>query len=181
MFFKRDRLDWNRSRKSNTPPLLWLQKTQQTVWKRGGLWCREETFQYCKSIVSHPYLQPCMQDMYGNLQSSPRILPHVWKAWPMVLSSSNASPLPPPPFSSAISKAWVCKKPHKCSLPWPPERCKDCGQKCKTICYCVKMDASLTAIFNQFFYCFKKEKKIDKKRLTEPDFRLYLFPPVHNV
>lgn len=43
-------------------------------------------FQYCKSIVSHPYLQPCMQDMYGNLQSSPT---HVWKAWPMVLSSSK--------------------------------------------------------------------------------------------
>lgn len=45
------------------------------------------------------------------------------------------------------------------------------------------MDASLTAIFNQFFYCFKKRKgkKTTKKRLSEPDFRLYLFPPVHNV
>lgn len=47
-----------------------------------------------------PHLQPCMQDMYGNLSPN---LPRVWKAWPTVRISSSSS-------FSAISKAWVCGK-----------------------------------------------------------------------
>lgn len=77
----------------------------------------------------------------------------------MVLSPSTASP---PPSSSAISKAWVCKKPQKMSPHNPTERCKDCGQKCNNLLL-RNMDASLTAIFNQFFYCFKKKRKTTKR------------------
>lgn len=135
-------------------------------------------------VLLVPYLQPCMQDMYGDLQPSPNNPLHMYES---MTHGSLSSPLPPLSLSSATSQGLSVLKATKIVSPStnnlePFHEVQILRYKpAKQSAYCEIWMRLLTAIFNQVFYCFKKEQKNDKKRLTEPDFRLYLFPPVHNV